>query len=405
MLDLPIGYLISVLVPVPATALALAPIRRSWTLRQISWRMGFQVSEVPFLVAVWLVGWTALAGLDGDLATPGGLAGLAIAIVELAGLVLLFRRSLRARAVVTDALRAELTNGRQSLAGLDLVDQARNRPSARSLLIPLAVHRRNVVRVRNLAYGSARPGQLLDLYRSRSSTGAGPCLLYFHGGAYRTGRKSREARALIYRLASEGWLCVSANYRLPPGSRYPAPLIDVKAVIAWVREHASAYGGDPATVFLAGSSAGAHLVAIAALTANDASLQPGFESADTSVSGAISLYGFYGTPTWIEIEPGAPSSALEQVTSSAPPLFVAHGELDSVVPVTGVRHSVEQLRTVSAAPVVYAELPGAQHTFDLYNSIRFESVIDGIEAFTAWVQLQGHGADPLRPVDPAPHST
>ena len=251
--------------------------------------------------------------------------------------------------------------------------------------MPLAVRRRNVVRVRNLAYGSVRPEQLLDLYRPGSSVGDGPCLVYFHGGGYRTGRKSREARALIYRLASKGWLCVSANYRLPTTSPYPASLIDAKAVITWVREHADGYGGDPATVFVAGSSAGAHLAAIAALTANDPSLQPGFESADTRVAGAICLYGFYGTPTWSEIEPGAPSSPLERVNNSTPPLFVAHGDLDTFVPVTGARRFVEHSTKISPSPVVYAELPGAQHTFDLYHSIRFESVIDGIEVFTAWV--------------------
>ena len=88
--------------------------------------------------------------------------------------------------------------------------------------MPLAVRRRDVVRVRNLAYGSARPEQLLDLYRPRSHVADRPCLVYFHGGGYRTGRKSREARALIYRLASQGWLCVSANYRLPRVRRTPA---------------------------------------------------------------------------------------------------------------------------------------------------------------------------------------
>jgi hypothetical protein len=35
--------------------------------------------------------------------------------------------------------------------------------------------------------------------------------------------------------------------------------------------------------------------------------------------------------------------------------------------------------------VVYLELPGAQHAFDLFNSIRFEKVVDAIEAFAAWV--------------------
>ena len=39
--------------------------------------------------------------------------------------------------------------------------------------------------------------------------------------------------------------------------------------------------------------------------------------------------------------------------------------------------------------MVYAELPGAQHGFDLFGSIRFETVVDGIEAFTAWVRSHG----------------
>ena len=49
------------------------------------------------------------------------------------------------------------------------------------------------------------------------------------------------------------------------------------------------------------------------------------------------------------------------------------------------REFVEQLRSVSREPVVYAELPGGQHTFDLYNSPRFDALIAGIEAFTSRV--------------------
>ena len=45
-----------------------------------------------------------------------------------------------------------------------------------------------------------------------------------------------------------------------------------------------------------------------------------------------------------------------------------------------------KLRRTSANPVVYAELPGAQHTFDLFRSVRFEKVIDAIEVFAAWVR-------------------
>jgi hypothetical protein len=39
--------------------------------------------------------------------------------------------------------------------------------------------------------------------------------------------------------------------------------------------------------------------------------------------------------------------------------------------------------------VVYAELPGAQHVFDLVHSLRFEAVVDAIEAFAGWVRSSG----------------
>ena len=55
----------------------------------------------------------------------------------------------------------------------------------------------------------------------------------------------------------------------PSGREFPDHLIDAKRVIAWVREHGPEYGADPSKVFVAGSSAGGHLAALAALTPND----------------------------------------------------------------------------------------------------------------------------------------
>jgi acetyl esterase/lipase len=155
-------------------------------------------------------------------------------------------------------------------------------------------------------------------------------------------------------------------------------------VIAWVRAHGHEYGADPALLFVAGSSAGAHMASLATLTPNDPTFQPGFEDADTSVTAAIGLNGYYGNH-YGEGEGGA-SSPLAHVRPDAPPFFIAHGDRDTMVPVEAARHFAETLRGVSANPVVYAELPGAQHAFDLFHSLRFEMVVDAIEAFTAWVR-------------------
>jgi acetyl esterase/lipase len=178
-------------------------------------------------------------------------------------------------------------------------------------------------------------------------------------------------------------VCISANYRLSPAARFPDHHVDAKKVIAWVREHGHEYGADPTMVFVAGSSAGGHLAALAALTPNDTAFQPGFEGADTSVTAAICLYGYYGR---LDTNEPVPSSPQAYVRTDAPPFFVAHGEKDTVVLVEDARRFVARLRSTSSNPVVYAELPGAQHTFDLFHSLRFERVVDGIEAFAAWVR-------------------
>jgi hypothetical protein len=49
---------------------------------------------------------------------------------------------------------------------------------------------------------------------------------------------------------------------------------------------------------------------------------------------------------------------------------------------------------------VYAELPGAQHGFDRFHSLRFEQVVDAIEAFTAWIRSRQQAVSIVVP-DPA----
>ena len=238
----------------------------------------------------------------------------------------------------------------------------RRRPWLRILVAPWYFGRRDVERVADISYGDAGRQNLLDVYRPRSRSAGGPTLVYLHGGGFHSGRKNREGRALVYRLASQRWVCISANYRLSPAAAFPDYLVDVKKVIAWVREHGRDHGADPTVLFVAGSSAGAHLAAMSALTPNDPAFQPGFEAADTSVTAAIGLYGYYGP---LAGDLGQQSSPLAHVRSDAPPFFVAHGDQDTFVPVEGALCLVERLRGSSTSAVVYVELPGGQHSFDL----------------------------------------
>jgi acetyl esterase/lipase len=73
------------------------------------------------------------------------------------------------------------------------------------------------------------------------------------------------------------------------------------------------------------------------------------------------------------------------VHADAPPFFVAHGDRDTLLPASAAREFAAALLDRSRGPVVSAALPGAQHQFDLFHSIRCIAVCNGIEVFAAWV--------------------
>jgi acetyl esterase/lipase len=77
------------------------------------------------------------------------------------------------------------------------------------------------------------------------------------------------------------------------------------------------------------------------------------------------------------------------VSPDDPPFFVIHGSNDTLVPVDEARQFVEKLRATSKSPVVYAELPGAQHAFDIFPSLRTAHVIRAVERFLDYI-YSGH---------------
>ncbi|MGI5230812.1 alpha/beta hydrolase [Actinoallomurus sp. CA-142502] len=369
-MSLPYGYLVTVGLLAAAALLTLAAPRRPRPLAMLSFRLGVVVNELPFVALAWLLAATALALAEGDLAAPAAAVAVAALVGPGAGLGVVAWRGGRALPAVRRAMGT--------------VPVARRLPYGRILFRPFFRRRRAVERIPGLTYGPAGRRNLLDLYRHRSRPTGAPVLIHLHGGGYTAGRKNSQSLPLLHRLAGEGWVCVSANYRLSPQATFHDHLVDAKKVIAWVREHGPSYGADPDRIVLAGSSAGAHLAALAGLTADDPAFQPGFEPADTSVAAVIGLGGHYGA--YDEADPR--TSPFAHVRPDAPPFFIVHGDHDTLTPVETARLFAERLRAVSTRPVVYAELPGGQHAFDLFHSLRFEAVINAIDAFAGSVLTQ-----------------
>ncbi|WP_219413644.1 alpha/beta hydrolase [Pseudonocardia nigra] len=260
--------------------------------------------------------------------------------------------------------------------------------------------RKRNLRAADVAYGD-EPDHRLDVWASPGlAAGAGaPVLVQVHGGAWTMGDKSVSAAPLMAHLAERGWVCVTINYRLGPGERWPAMIVDVKRAIAWVKENIADHGGDPGFVAISGGSAGGHLAALAALSPNDRAFQPGFADADTSLAAAVPLYGVfdfsvdeYGlfallegkvmTTTSVD-DPHTwqQASPVHRAGPHAPPFLVVHGTADTVASVGQSQRFVQRLREVSEQPVFYAELPRAQHGFDELPTARTGHVVRAVHRF------------------------
>lgn len=202
----------------------------------------------------------------------------------------------------------------------------------------------------DVAYGPSRK-QRLDVFVPEGA-GPFPVLVYVHGGAWVTGDKS-NFRWIAHALAHGGALVFSINYRWVPEAGFREQISDVAQAVAFAREHAKEHGGDPERLFLAGDSAGAHLVCwlhmaqawpqlLATAGTEAARLAP-------ALKGSILLYGMFDlaktwqlgssvhTPIRALLEGATPAERPDQAALVSPfrlvaagvaPLMVCAGEKD-----------------------------------------------------------------------------
>ncbi|MEV5971048.1 alpha/beta hydrolase [Streptomyces sp. NPDC051921] len=97
-----------------------------------------------------------------------------------------------------------------------------------------------------------------------------PLLYYLHGGAMVMGNAWSVLPTVLREWAEPlGLAVLSVEYRLAPRARYPEPLEDCYAGLAWAAGHAAELRVDPDRVVIGGKSAGGGLAAALALLARD----------------------------------------------------------------------------------------------------------------------------------------
>jgi acetyl esterase/lipase len=362
---------------------------------------GWLAGELALQWIATFVVFAAALSYAGALDESSGRIGLAAGTLGCALIAIGYRRSLAAPKEVAAGL---------SPLGLE----AENRDISRfhGFWKPFGFSDPAVQVIRNIEYGESLPGDqggrnLLDLYLPAEPPRNGerrPVLLQVHGGAWMIGDKREQGIPLMTHLAKRGWVCVASNYRLSPKATMPDHIIDVKRAIAWIRREIEGYGGDPEFLCITGGSAGGHLTALAALTANDPAFQPGFPEVDTRLDAAVPYYGVFdfvdragdrgeqrmgeaiGPKVFKSLPSEAPElwdavSPITRIHAEAPPFLIIQGSHDTLVFDQEATTFVGALREKSAQPVAHIRFGGAQHAFDIFHSYRSAHAVRATTAF------------------------
>jgi acetyl esterase/lipase len=237
-----------------------------------------------------------------------------------------------------------------------------------------------VIEERDVEYGRVGDRSLqLDVYRPAQSQALAPALIFIHGGAWRTGKRS-DYRVYTTHFAAEGYVAVTASYRLFREATFPAALQDVKCAVRWVRANAARLQVDPERIAVVGGSAGGHLALLTGYTPGRWEDSGGQTGQSSRVAAVVDIYGpadlttayaretgvvkdFLGCTFEEDAQRWRDASPLLHVSSNCPPTLVLQGTLDELVPVEQSDRLVERLRAVGV-PCEYERLEGWPHTMD-----------------------------------------
>lgn len=128
----------------------------------------------------------------------------------------------------------------------------------------------NIKEESNIVYAKVGKRELhLNIFRPiNSKKKTLPGVLMIYGGGWASGDTSLIT-PMAERLAAEGFVTITPEYRLSPEALYPAAVFDLKAAVRWVRKNAEKYNIDKNKIAAYGCSAGGQLAALLGATNGD----------------------------------------------------------------------------------------------------------------------------------------
>jgi acetyl esterase/lipase len=198
---------------------ALRPSPDSPRFAIVSFAAGWLTSELALHHVAWQAVATAGFGLLGAFAEWPGRLGLFLTFASWAGLLLAQRQAHAAEEVIERALVEALGQDYRARILPELRARLTHRIDWGRVWMPFPIRRPDVEIVKDVRFGRERAFDLdLDIYRNRAHPSGCPVLFQIHGGGWTIGDKKEQALPLMNQMASAGWVCVTANYRLSPAA-------------------------------------------------------------------------------------------------------------------------------------------------------------------------------------------
>ena len=234
---------------------------------------------------------------------------------------------------------------------------------------------------KDIAYGhQSGVDQLLDVYTNAASKPGAPApvLVYFHGGAWHKGQRPAGSGS-FNGFMKMGFTVVNVEYRFSQVATAPAAVQDARCALAWIKANAAKYNFDVTRIIPYGTSAGGHLALMAGMLPIPSDIDlPSCK--DVPASAAIldfygpaelapAMGGAFKSPSvmeWIGKDKQDPiayanlMSPINYVRKGDPPVFIAHGANDPVVPhQTSV--DLQAALTAAGVPTDFYTVPVATH--------------------------------------------
>lgn len=250
------------------------------------------------------------------------------------------------------------------------------------------------VEVREVVYRTHEGYELtlaIDMAESEEPT---PVVFYVHGGGWARGSNASPRVLSQYMAKQQAITGVRINYTLAPqeGATVEVSIADIQAAVAYVREHARELNVDPERMGFYGTSAGAHLAAVGAMT-------------NSGVKAFVGVSGIYDLETaaicqrarqeeriryFCERDPrvlhaASPINLIKKRCQTAVLLF--SGTADITVECEQSRLFAEALRRRGAKEVVEAVYPNYDHNLSAKASDKMEEIFFRTVAFLS-EQLQ-----------------